>query len=75
MKKTTNRRKTTRLQARQRELAWALYIAEGYIANVAAGLERNSSNLEPSDMRVVEAAVVSVVEAATKLRVRLGRLG
>lgn len=67
-------KKPTRLQGRQRELAWALYCAEGYVANVAAGLGRNARHMTPDDMLAIKEAVVSVVGLARKLRRRMARL-
>lgn len=68
-------RKPTRLQGRQRELAWAVYIAEGYIANVAAGLDRNSRHMTPDDMRTIQRSLESVVRSALRLREKLSRVG
>ena len=68
------RRAPTRLQGRQRELSWALHNGEGYIANVAASLDRNARHMTPDDLRAIKQSVDSVVVLCLTLRRKLTTL-
>lgn len=55
-------------QLRQRELAWMLYITEGYIANMAHALAVNCVTFKQSDEIAVSNIVAQVERHAERLR-------
>ncbi len=55
-------------QARQRELAWMLYITEGYLANIAHALAVNCVTFKPIDEALVSSIIAQVDRQAYKLR-------
>lgn len=60
--------KPTPEQARQRELAWAVYVTEGYIANVAHLRAVNAYTLELGALAALDAAVAQAQATARRLR-------
>jgi hypothetical protein len=66
-------RKTKKLaasiyQMRQRELAWILYVTEGYIANLEHALAVNCVTFENSDHDAVAEMISAAREQADNLR-------
>lgn len=57
----------TRPQARQRSLAWALYVIRGCAANLAGLLARDCEALAPADRREVEALIDRIRLADAKI--------
>jgi hypothetical protein len=53
---------------RQRELAWMLYITEGYLANLAHALAVNGVTFGPSDATAIQGIVEQVEKHSEKLR-------
>lgn len=68
------RRAASIYQMRQRELAWILYVTEGYIANLEKALAVNCVTFEDQDRDAVEAAISSAREHAENLRVALNNI-
>lgn len=56
---------------RQRELAWILYITEGYIANLEHALAVNCVTFEPSDANLVEQMIATTRDVADQVRSEL----
>lgn len=61
-------------QMRQRELAWILYVTEGYIANLEKALAVNCVTFENQDHDAVAEAISSAREHADNLRVALNNI-
>ena len=61
-------------QWRQRELAWILYITEGYHANLAKALAVNCVTFENEDHDLVAAAISQAEATADSLRALLARI-
>lgn len=57
----------TRPQARQRSLAWALYVIRGCAANLSGLLARDFEALTPADRREVEALIDRIRLADAKI--------
>lgn len=55
-------------QSRQRELAWALYVTEGYVANLAHLLAVNAYTMTRSDLQVIKHSRAQAEDIATQLR-------
>ena len=55
-------------QMRQRELAWILYVTEGYIANLEHALAVNCVTFENSDHDAVAEMISAAREQADNLR-------
>jgi hypothetical protein len=55
-------------QLRQRELAWMLYITEGYIANLSHALAINCVTFTTRDTIAVQNIIAQVEMHATRLR-------
>ena len=68
------RKPTTMAQWRQRELAWILYITEGYHANLAKALAVNCVTFENEDHDLVAEAVAQAEATAESLRALLARI-
>ena len=51
------RRKTSEEQRRQRELSWAMYVTEGFIANLYHLRAVNSYTMRKADLAVVSTAI------------------
>lgn len=61
-------------QMRQRELAWLLYITEGYLANASHALAVNCVTFNQTDAALVERAIDRAQETADELRDLLKRI-
>lgn len=59
-------------QRRQRELAWLLYITEGYIANVANALQVNGATLDRRALATMKNAMRNAENTAREIRAELG---
>lgn len=68
------RKPTTMAQWRQRELAWILYITEGYHANLAKALAVNCVTFDSGDLTLVANAVARAEMTAKSLRALLARI-
>ena len=55
-------------ERRKRELAWALYCAEGYAANLRNCLTWNAFTMAPADLRVVKSMLKDAEKHALGLR-------
>lgn len=55
-------------ERRQRELAWMLYITEGYIGNVKHALAVNAYTLDFAALAIMGKAAASAEEVAADLR-------
>lgn len=55
-------------QIHQRELAWLLYIAEGYLANLDHALVVNAVTMEASDLAVIDGVRERAETNANELR-------
>lgn len=67
-------REITFPQRRQRELAWMLYITEGYIANMRHCLAINCVTFNDADKREAEVAIESATKQAARLRRHLSSI-
>ena len=68
------RKKTSFPQRRQRELAWLLYITEGYIANAEHALAVNCVTFDGDDGAVVQRLIDSAAASAAQLRQHLNNI-
>ena len=55
-------------QRSQRELAWLLYITEGYAANISHALAVNAYTLHPRALRIMRAQLRRAEQACLDLR-------
>lgn len=55
-------------QQRQRELAWLLYITEGYIANVEHAVTINCVTFNAKDMVAMDTLIRSLSKEADRIR-------
>lgn len=62
----------TPAQRRQRELAWLLFITEGYAANVAHALTVNAYTMDRADLALMQQAEAHARATGTRLRKALG---
>ena len=58
-------------QIHQRELAWLLYISEGYLANLDHALTVNAVTMEAGDLAVIDAVRERAEANCGELRVLL----
>ena len=58
-------------QIAQRELAWALYISEGYKANIERLITVNAYTLDQEVLKVLDNAYTSADNATAALRAKL----
>jgi hypothetical protein len=63
----------TPAQRRQRELAWLLFITEGYVANVAHALAVNAYTLEREALAKIKHAHETADKLVVQLRTALTR--
>jgi hypothetical protein len=61
-------------QRRQRELAWMLYITEGYIANMQAALAINCVTFNEVDKKEAARIIQAANNSALRLRTHLSRI-
>lgn len=67
-------KKTSKAQEWQRELAWELYVQEGFIALVrAVQSRRNNSQLTPRVQNAINRAVIAADAAAAVIRDELSK--
>jgi hypothetical protein len=64
----------TLAQLRQRELAWVLYISEGYIANLEHALRVNCVTFENADHDAVTDLISTVRDATDTFRASLNSI-
>ena len=62
------------LQVAQRELAWLLYITEGYKSNIAGALTYNAYTLDARVLAMMEKLHVKACNTADELRNKLQNL-
>lgn len=60
-------------QQRQRELAWLLYISEGYAANVAHALAVNAYTLDPAVLALMDRMVQAAETTGQEIRQHMRR--
>lgn len=63
----------TPAQRRQRELAWRLYITEGYAANVSHALAVNAYTLDQSALAAMGQALAGAEATCIRLRRAMGQ--
>lgn len=71
MARRTKKKPGSIYQMRQRELAWILYVTEGYIANLEHALAVNCVTFENSDHDAVATAISNARESADEIRIAL----
>lgn len=62
---------TTLAQIRQRELAWLLYVTEGYLGNLLHALAVNGITFSDADMESADRAVRATEAFSERLRIQL----
>lgn len=71
----TRRASVSYAQMCQRELAWLLYISEGYSANIAHACAVNAATLDLESLRLCEQACEAAEDICDGLRARMGEIG
>ena len=61
-------------QRRQRELAWAIFVSEGAVANMHKLLAVNCVTFDEGDKRVVNKAIEHMIIASEALRKRMAQI-
>lgn len=61
----------SRIARRQKQLAWLLYITEGYKANIAYAATMNAFDFTNEDMRLLQHIYNDVGTFASRIRVRM----
>ena len=64
----------TAAQSRQRELSWALYVTEGYVANIAHLQAVNAYTMTRADLQIIKQARKQAEDIALMLREAMGGL-
>lgn len=71
---SNRKRPPTPGQRRQRELAWAVFITEGAIANMHHLLAVNCVTFDEKDKLIVNRAVEKMIQASEALRKRMAQI-
>lgn len=72
--KQLERALATRKQKRQREIAWLLYITEGYMANLTQASINNLSSMSAADRKVISRVMQQVHGFSEDLRNHLNNI-
>lgn len=64
----------TRKQKRQREIAWLLYITEGYMANLTQASLNNLSSASAADAEIITWVIDQVGDFSAELRNHLNNI-
>lgn len=65
------KRQSSQQQARQRELSWALYVTEGYVANLHHLMAVNAATMNVDDLKIVQMAARTALNISKALRVSM----
>lgn len=69
--RNAQKKRPSQEQARQRELSWALYVTEGYVANLHHLMAVNVATMNVDDLKIVQMACRQAENISRALRVSM----